>query len=602
MKLMETLQAKLSGLVGAISRYPITIVFLVAAAVVNAMAINREVDYFKFFLTYAVGACLGFTLQAVWERYHDRLSARVVLMGVGLLMTLGYFLIVNRYTTTSVETWIRTSVALFALVIAYIWVPVIRSRVSFNESFMTAFKSFFNSLLFAAVLFLGVSLIITATDLLLFRVDEKIYMHAMNLIAVIFAPIYFLSLIPVYPGGSEKALPPEILARREERIGKSSSCPKFLEILISSIIIPLLSLYSVILVIYIATNITGKFWTDNRLEPMFVGYAITVILVYILASRLENRFAVLFRRVFPKLLVPIVVFQIVSSVLRTMDTGIMHGRYYVILFGIFAAITGILLSFLPVRKNGVVAALLIVFSVISIVPPVDAFTISRTNQVGMLQDTLVRNGMLQENKVIPNAAVPEADRKIISKTVNYLGMMAYTKDIAFLGKDFEPYEDFYDTFGFYRYEETLYGQNAVYVNLDPKSPIDITGYDRLVSVGTYFDKGSPEPVKKVCDFVKDGVTYTLSNAGTPDPGRLWLSDDKGRELISMEMKAVFDHFDTSTGGSYQISKEAVPAEEATYTQENDRAVISLVALNLYIEKSNTEQPYSGEFYALIKIK
>jgi hypothetical protein len=124
----------------------LTIIFLIAAAVVNAMAINRDTDYFKFFLTYMVGACLGFTLQAAWERYYGKDNTRLALMGVGLLLTLGYFLIVRRYTTTSVETWIRTSVALFALVIAYIWVPVIKSKVSFNESFMTAFKSFFNSL------------------------------------------------------------------------------------------------------------------------------------------------------------------------------------------------------------------------------------------------------------------------------------------------------------------------------------------------------------------------------------------------------------------------------------------------------------------------
>lgn len=602
MMLLNILQGKLRGLYDAISRYPLTIVFLIAAAVVNAMAINREVDYFKFFLTYAVGASLGFTLQAAWERYYEKISTRALLMGVGLLLTLGYFLIVRRYTTTSIETSIRTSVALFALAMAYIWVPVIKSKVSFNESFMTAFKSFFNSLLFSGVLFLGVSLIITATDLLLFRVDEKVYAHSANLIMVLFAPIYFLSLIPIYPGVSDGSLPSERLEERDERIAKSSSCPKFLEILISYIIIPLLSMYTVILVIYIATNITGKFWTDNRLEPMFVGYAITVILIYILASRLGNKFAALFRKIFPKILVPIVLFQIVSSVIRTMDTGIMHGRYYVILFGIFAAITGILLSFLPVRKNGIVAALLIVFSVISIVPPVDAFTISRSNQLGMLESTLVKNNMLKENKVIPNPAVPEADRKVISDTINYLGMMEYTKDIAYLGEDFNSYDDFYDTFGFYRYEETLYGQEAVNLNLNPQSPINISGYDRLVTVGTYYEKGSPDTITKICDFEKAGVTYTLSRTGTPDPGKIWLSDDKGQELITVDLKTVFDKFDTSAGGNYRISKDSMPAEEATYTQENDRVLISLVALNLYIDKSNIEQQYGGDFYVLMKIK
>ena len=73
---------------------------------------------------------------------------------------------------------------------------------------------------------------------------------------------------------------------------------------------------------------------------------------------------------------PIVIFQIISSIISLSDTGITHTRYYVILFGLFAATAGILMSFLPVRKNGVVAAMLIIFTVLSVVPPVDAFTIS----------------------------------------------------------------------------------------------------------------------------------------------------------------------------------------------------------------------------------
>jgi len=602
MNTIDKLQIKLSGLYDAISRYPLAVIFLIAAAVVNAKGINRGEPYNKLLLTFVVGACFAFTMQAAFERFFEKLSQRVVSMVICVLLTVGYFLIVNQYTTTSLETWIRTSVALLALVIAYIWIPVIKSTVSFNESFMSTFKSFFNSLLFSVVLFIGISLIITAIDLLLFRVDEKAYMHALNIILVLFAPIYFLSLIPIYPGVWSKNLFQESLDHNIENITKSSSCPRFLEILISYIIIPLLSTYTVILVIYIARNITEKFWTDNRLEPMLVGFAITVILVYILASEIENKFAQLFRKIFPKVLVPIVVFQIVSSVLRTQDTGITHGRYYVILFGIFAAVSGIFLSFIPVQRNGIVAILLIAFSLFSIIPPVDAFTISRTNQKKILQSVLVKNKMLQDNKITPNPSVPEEDKKIIATTLNYLEMMGYTKDIEYLGKDFNLYNDFYDTFGFYRYEESMYRQESVYMSLNQHSPIIISGYDALVVMNFYFEKDNPNSSNKLCDFKKAGKTYTISNTNSLDSSKLWLSNDKGQELILVNMKDVFDKFDTSTGGNYQISKDSMTADQATFTLENDKAVISLVALNLNIEKSNSEHPYSGDFYVLVKIK
>lgn len=600
MKFVEKIREKLSGLVEALSRYPLTVVFLVAAAVVNAMAIEQDVDYTKYLLTFLVGAFLGFALQAAWERFFVKNIERLAGMGLVLILTLGYFLIVRPYTSTSMETWIRTSVALFALLIAYIWVPVIKSEVSFNQSFMATFKAFFNALLFSGVLFSGITLIITAIDLLLFRVEENSYIHTLNLVGVLFAPIYFLSLIPIYPGVSDIKRTPNQLEQHREKVKRSAQCPRFLEVLISYIIIPLLTVYTIILIIYLARNITGPFWTDNRLEPMLVGFAIAVIMVYILASNLENKLAEWFRKIFPKLLVPIVLFQIVASVLRIQETGITHGRYYVIIFGIFAAVSGVLMCFMPVRKNGFIAALLIGFSLFSIIPPVDAFTVSRANQVGRLTDTLIENKMLQEDSVIPNTDLSEADKKIISDTVNYLAMMEYTKEIPYLGEDFDVYEDFYDSFGFYRYEESPYRQDAVYLNLNQQSPLDISGYETFVVVNFYSHDDQMDPL--ICHFDTAGKSYILTREKTGEAGALVLTQASGQELMRINMKEVFDHFDTSQGGNYQINKDFMSAEEATYTQENNQAVISLVAMFVAIEKSGSEPMYNGDFYVLIQIK
>lgn len=600
MKFIDKIREKLSSLVEALSRYPLTVAFLVAAAVVNAMAIHQDVDYTRYLLTFLVGAFLGFALQAAWERFSEKTSYRMAAMGLGLVLTLGYFLIVRQYTSTSTETWIRTSVALFALLIAYIWVPVIKSEISFNQSFMATFKAFFNALLFSGVLFGGITLIITAIDLLLFRVSDKSYLHTLNLVGMLFAPIYFLSLIPIYPGASDKNRSPEQLEHNQEKVERSCLCPKFLEVLVSYIVIPLLAVYTVILIIYILGNITGDFWTDSRLEPMLVSFAIAVILIYILASSLENKVAEWFRKIFPKVLVPIVLFQIVASVLRIQETGITHDRYYVIIFGIFAAVSGILMCFMPVRKNGIIAALLIGFSLFSIIPPVDAFTISRANQMGRLTDTLVENNMLENNTISPNTSISEADKKIISDSVNYLAMMEYTKEISYLGEDFDVYQDFYNTFGFYRYEENPYRQDSVYLNLNQQSPLDISGYETFVVANFNVEDIKQDTV--ITEFEQNGKRYTLSREKTAIPGILILSDESGVELMRIDMKEVFDQFDTSQGGSYQISKDFMSAEEATFTQENDKAIISMVAMFVAIEKSGSEPMYNGDFYILVHIK
>jgi hypothetical protein len=616
MKTVNKLKKTLSGLYEAISRYPLTVIFLIAAANVNSMGIERGEPYTKELFTFVVGAFLGFTVQSAYERFFEKFLNRAILMGLSIVLTLGYFFIINQSISASLEIGIRTSVALFALLIAYIWIPVIKSKVTFNESFMSAFKGFFNSFLFSLVLFVGISLILTAVDLLLFPIYEKSYMHSLNIIGVIFSPIYFLSLIPIYPGLQNTTLlnrdlksntdnmefNKEIIRYNEEKIIRASSCPKFLEILISYIIIPLLSVYTGILIIYIIKNINSKFWSDNKLEPMLVGFSITVILLYILASRLENKFALIFRKIFPKLLVPIVIFQIISSILRIQYTGITHGRYFVILFGIFTVISGIFLSIIPIQKNGIIAVLLIGFSLFSIIPPFDAFTISRTNQQKKLENVLLKNDMLVDNKINPNPSISDKDKKIISTTLNYLEMMGYTKKIEYLGEDFNSYRDFYNTFGFYSYEDNIYTQDNIYISLNRQLPINISGYDTLVVTDFYIGKDNTNSNNKLCNFEKAGHNYTLSINYSLDSSDLWLSNDKNEELMRIHIKDVFEKFDTSVSGNYPESKNSISPEQATFTQENDRAVISLVALNINIEKFNFEHPYNGEFYILVKVK
>src|SRR5690606_9799957 len=121
----------------------------------------------------------------------------------------------------------------------FIWIPSIKSKVSFNKSFLISFKAFFIALFFSGVIFGGTAVILGATDTLLFSVDYRAFSHASNVIFVLFGPLYFLSLIPLYPGkanmGDEQTL---------AGIEQEANCPKFLEILISYIIIPLIAVFT----------------------------------------------------------------------------------------------------------------------------------------------------------------------------------------------------------------------------------------------------------------------------------------------------------------------------------------------------------------------
>jgi hypothetical protein len=91
--------------------------------------------------------------------------------------------------------------------------------------------------------------------------------------------------------------------------------------------------------------------------------------------------------------------------------------------------------------SGTVALLLIIFSAVSVIPPVDAFTVSRYSQISLAESALNDNGMLIGDRVKPDGSIPAEDKKKIDHTIQYLGMMQDLVKVPWLPDDFDPYED-----------------------------------------------------------------------------------------------------------------------------------------------------------------
>jgi hypothetical protein len=294
-------------------------------------------------------------------------------------------------------------------------------------------------------------------------------------------------------------------------------------------------------------------------------------------------------------LVPIVIFQIVSSVISLTGTGVTYTRYYVILFGIFAALAGVIMSIVPVRKNGVIAALLIIFTVISVIPPVDAFTLSRRSQTNMLKNVLVKNNMLVNGSIKPNSSIPEEDKKKISTAVSYLSMMEYVDRIEWFHHKFNSYDDFYKTFGFNQYEVPNAVNQSVYVGIEQQAPVNITGYDSFVYFNVQINDRNN--AGKICDIVKDDRVYTLSRKITNDQCDVLLTGENKKELIRYPTREIFDKF-----YNYSAVKGQISADQATFIKENETAKITIVVQNLNINKNADKTYYMADLYAFVKIK
>ena len=591
MKAARFIKDRFRGLTGSVNRFPLTVAFLAAAAVCIAIQVSTHRELNVWILSCAVGAAACAAGQAAEERFTFR-GARLLFSLAGVLLAVVHFLLIRRLDPDGIETAVRTVVLIFTLFIALVRIAVTRSGHAFHEGFMATFKALFQSLLFSAVIMGGCSAIIAAIDLLISPVDSDAYTHVANVVFVLFAPIFFLSMFPRFPVRKKGAGPENGAA--EAVIRRRIACPKFFEILLSDIVIPLASVYTVILLLYIILNIGGRFWSDNRLEPMLVSYTIVVIVVTLLVSGLDNRLARLFRTVFPKVLIPIALFQTAASLLILADSGITFSRYYVILYGVFAVCSGVVLSVSPVRKTGLVALLLIVFSVISLTPPADAFTVSRRAQINTLERVLTENNMLTEGSVVPNDAVSDADKKTVASAVEYLSRMDDLDKVAWLPDDFDPYNnrDFFAVFGFDLYDVPIDGYRSVYVELNPSAVVPVDGYDYFTQLAIASDGGGDTPAFTVRS---GGMEYSLSSEKVDDWDVLVLKDENGGELIRFDTKDVFTRYKNA-----EDNKTELTLEEATFISEGDQASLFVIVRNAGISAAPDETYYNAQLLLFIK--
>jgi len=511
-----------AGITDAIKAFPLTTFFLIILFGVNVMEIHSAVEqYDKWLATLAVAIFASSVA--------DLFAKRVITYSIAIIFTGLFFLIIS---SNDLILTIQTTVVLCALMMGFIW----RGEENFSTRFFHIFKSVLITFFFSIVIFIGLLLIYSAIDYLLFTLNSYVMEHILAIVFGLFTPLFFLSLTM-----------------------QDEEPSRILEILLSYIIVPLTMVYAVILVLYIALHFTD--WSENLLEPLLVSFATTVLIVYFLTYPIHNTLTKWFRLIFPKVLIVIVLYQLFVSLMKIGEVGITHGRYFVILFGLFAVIIALLITFLP-KKQWLVAPIFIGCSLLSIIPPVDAFTISKNNQVNLLQERLQSLNMF-DGEIQPNSNISIEDKYFITEKFDYLQQMDY--DITWL-----PNESFTRLFGFSpQYDSHM---DATYYTTQLKwgAPIiyPIEGYDYFVKMSV-----SPDPQNN---------RFELSN-----DTQLLLQKEQLR-LIQHDTELLawpLEQLDTLFTNYYR----ELSLEEATLKTENDRAMLQIVV--------QSAELYGDELYA-----
>lgn len=566
-------------------RFPVVVLYLIAMAITMFLTIeddfSNEALYGRLFFTGIFGALLATEIQFGIERFKSLSKFALLLHGATLVLSVGYYyFMTNDEMTQSMA--VHLFVISFALFAGYLYMPSAKNEISFGNVALSHFKSAFTAILYGFVLFLGFVAIFGAIDILLYDLDTKIYAHTANIAFVLFTPVYYLSLLPKFNSKDEV----DLIKNKA-----SYNYPRVLEILVSFIVIPLISIFSVVLIVYFIKILVTGVWPVGQVGPMVLAYSATGYFIYILGSNLENKFSYYYRKIFPIILIPLVAMQLVSSYIRVEAYGITESRYYVILFGVFSIVSALMLIFSKRKNPNLIVLLSAIFAIISIIPPVDAFTVSKNSQENRLSEILMRNEMLVDNKIMPKDNVSNEDKFEITNITDYLARMGYLKDIEWYPKDYITdsgyYKNFEVVYGFSPYYSSYVPDETpqyIYARLDENEEIDVSGYDKFLKVNIFSNNSSLE----IGNFTLNGDKYSVKQK-SDGKGELIISifDNNNNKVIEVEMK----EFINTLIENVNEPKSLVSQENLTIIKENQNMELKIIANELNIDISTKNNVY-----------
>jgi len=525
------------------------------------------------------GALLATAVRFMLERF-EGLKNSFLFYGLTILLTAGYYYFLTNDEFSN-KMFIHLLVISFALFAAYLFLPSSKNAVNFGNVALAHFKASFTSLLYGIVLYIGIAAIIGAIDILLYDIDYKSYAHAANIIFIFFTPLYYLSLLPKFNSTDKNDD-----AKKEI----SFIYPKFLDILVSYITIPLITAFTAVLIIYFIKILASGVWPVGQVGPMVLGYSAAGYFIYILSSNLNNKFSVLYRKLFPLVLIPLVVMQMVSSYIRIDAYGITESRYYVVLFGIFSIVCALVLIFTKKKNSNTIVLLSAIFALISIIPPVDAFTVSKNSQERRLTEILNRNNMIVDGEIVKRADISTDDMYEITNISNYMQGMGYLDDMDWFPDKYADnyYGNFRNIYGFEQYYDTGYPgrEETLYLNamLNENEKINIENYDMFFK--TYIHN-KREPDAELGEFTLKGKNYAIKQI-FDEKGYITITvSDDSNTLIEIPMKEFID-------GLFEKANEPkglMDQETLTIETQNDELKVKLLINDINVDKSDPEDIY-----------
>ncbi|MBT8478078.1 MAG: DUF4153 domain-containing protein [Gemmatimonadetes bacterium] len=399
---------------GSAGRFPLVFLSAAIAAAAGVLLPDSSIEDTLLGVLYV--ATLGIPLSLAVELVAERrgLSGLTRWMAGFLVVALLVAIYVGRLSWSEpVELlrYVQLSVAahLLVAVAPYLGVREWNGFWQYNRSLLLRFLI---AGVFSFVLYVGLAIALLAVDNLLgVNVEGETYFRLWCVIAFLFNTWFFISGIP------------EDL----EALDRRADYPPALKVLGQYILSPLVTVYLLIITAYLGriliTRVWPSGWIGYLVSSVAVAGILSLLLLYPIEEREENRWVRSYARWFYIGLIPANVMLLLAIWKRIQQYAITEPRYFLVILSLWLAGISLFYAFSRSRNIKVIPATLALLAIVTFAGPWSAYAVSRRSQTARLENLLERNGMLVDGEVRAvedSDGVPFDDRREIGAVLSYL--------------------------------------------------------------------------------------------------------------------------------------------------------------------------------------
>lgn len=399
-----------------VRRFPLEIVFAVtgtAAAIVNIETASQDFEVTDWCIRIIMTANLGLLASLSASLYLEHKAVKgmqlylfkvlIALFAANLI----WFINPSERAADHIRFFLMSLAAhLLVSFSAYIHADSIQGFWQFNK---TLFIRFLTGVLYSAVLYLGLAGAIAATKFL-FNVDtgSHVYFHLWVFTAGIFNTLFFLAGIP----------------KNLDTLNNDFTYPKGLKVFTQYVLIPLATVYVIILLAYEAKILIEWNLPKGLVSNLILGYAVfgilSLLLVFPIREQEENGWIKTYARSFYFLMLPLIVLLFLAVGTRVFRYGVTENRYFLIMLAFWLLF--ITIYSLISRKQNIklIPISLCLFTILCVYGPQSAFSVSAYSQTKILTDIFYRNNAFKDHKLTEVKNIPLKDGNRAARTLNYI--------------------------------------------------------------------------------------------------------------------------------------------------------------------------------------